>query len=353
MNTQQIIETNNLALQWSNYQQQHPKIRIREAAVNLGISEAELVAVRCGNENIRLRTEFGDILKALKKLGKLLAVTRNDFIVHEIRGQYLQMQLRGNVGMFFPPGLDTRFFFDSWQSVFAVNEGGQFSIQFFDRYGIAAHKVYMTQQTPLKIFHQLVKDFQSNLQSTTELVEPLPVKVKAAALDAEELHDKWAAMRDVQEASRLIKTLAAGDNQQVYRALGGQYACPLQVNIVEQLFETLAQKKMDLMILVMGRAAVQSYAGKIHQILRAGPWFTILDAEFNLHIKSDGIASVWLVRKPTDDGWITSLDIFDQQGNELMVICDNRSRCRPEKTVWTDTLLEVAVHFHLRRGAES
>lgn len=347
MNEAAIKNQQNIYNIWNRFQQKNPKIRIRDAARELGVSEAQLVAAKCGESNIRLNNDFDAIFSDLESFGELLAITRNDSVVHETRGEYLSMRKHGNVGLFFKPGLDTRFFFDNWSFVFAVNENERFSIQFFDRHGFAAHKIYMTGQSDLNRYHALVEKYRAESQPTHLNVEPISTKMTAPTLDSEQLRKDWSSMKDVHEASRIIHSTGRGDHQAVYRALGLKYACPLKPECIENLLLTFAERQIEIMIFVMGQSAVQSYAGKITKTLYTGPWFNILDDKFNLHLRYDDIDTVWLTRKPSEDGWVTSLDIFDRNSKELMVICANRSRGYPEREEWTKTLLEVASSYHL------
>lgn len=332
---------------WAQFTKENPKVRIRDAAKQLGVSEAQLVATRCGETSTRLRNDYDGIFSELESFGELLAITRNDTVVHETRGEYLSMRKRGNVAMFFKPGLDTRFFFDNWSSVFAVNENERFSIQFFDRHGQAAHKIYMTEHTDLARYNRLVEKFRANDQYAQLMIDPIPSKSLPAYLDGERLRADWAAIKNVHQASTIIRSSGCGDHQSVYRELGIDYACPLKPASIENLLQTFAERQLEIMIFAMGQYAVQSYGGKITETLYTGPWFNILDEKFNLHLRYDDIDAVWLIRKPSDDGWITSLDVFDKEGRELMVICANRSRGYPEREEWTKTLLKVASSFHL------
>ena len=45
-----------------------------------------------------------------------------------------------------------------------------------------------------------------------------------------------------------------------------------------------------------------------------GPWLNILDPGFNLHLNQNSVESIWAVEKPTSDGTVTSLEIYDQSG---------------------------------------
>lgn len=54
---------------------------------------------------------------------------------------------------------------------------------------------------------------------------------------------------------------------------------------------------------------------KVSTIKMMGPWLNVLDEAFNLHLRTDLVASTWLVTKPTKQrGPVTSLELFDARG---------------------------------------
>lgn len=54
--------------------------------------------------------------------------------------------------------------------------------------------------------------------------------------------------------------------------------------------------------------------------MRGMAWLNVLDPGFSLHLREDRIAQAWVVEKPTDDGIVTSLELFDDAGG-LMAMC--------------------------------
>jgi len=40
-------------------------------------------------------------------------------------------------------------------------------------------------------------------------------------------------------------------------------------------------------------------------------WLNVLDPDFNLHVRVDLIHSSWIVRKPTSEGIVTSLETYN------------------------------------------
>jgi putative hemin transport protein len=65
-----------------------------------------------------------------------------------------------------------------------------------------------------------------------------------------------------------------------------------------------------------------------------GPWFNVLDDSFNLHLREDRIASAFVVWKPTDDGVVTSLELFDAEGELIASLFGKRKPGQPEDEAW-------------------
>ena len=112
--------------------------RAREAAKQLYISEAEYVALSCGESVYALDCEFlVALIKQLHQIGEVMALTRNDAIVFEHHGVYSDPVIKQNYVIINKPDLDLRLKISDWQYAFAVDEGGRQSFQFFDMDGLA------------------------------------------------------------------------------------------------------------------------------------------------------------------------------------------------------------------------
>ena len=66
--------TTQLETRWKELLSRDPRLRIRNAAARLGVSEAELLATRCGETVRRLRPEIREILQELPSLGRVMAL---------------------------------------------------------------------------------------------------------------------------------------------------------------------------------------------------------------------------------------------------------------------------------------
>ncbi|SUX54696.1 ChuX/HutX family heme-like substrate-binding protein [Chromobacterium vaccinii] len=145
---------------WDRYQAlkaSQPKLRARDAAVALGVSECELVAA--DPAATPLQPEWQAILAALAPLGRVMALTRNHACVHETKGDYANVEFNGKVGLAINPVIDLRIFLFHWRHGFAVRSetprGVQRSLQFFDRHGEAVHKVYLTADSDVAAYEEL------------------------------------------------------------------------------------------------------------------------------------------------------------------------------------------------------
>ena len=68
----------------------------------------------------------------------------------------------------------------------------------------------------------------------------------------------------------------------------------------------------------------------------------MLDPTFNLHLREDAIASAWVVRKPTRDGDVTSLELFDKDGF-CFTLFGLRKPGKPELEAWRAVLSGIAT----------
>ena len=150
MNTtiKDILEGNNLKERWDQLKAENPKLRTKNAADELGVSEAELVASICDGETvIQLTEDWEGIITEVETLGEVMALTRNESAVHEKNGTYQNISFEGHAGLVLDENIDLRVFHKRWGFGFAVPvenpRGTLYSLQFFDKTGTAVHKIYL------------------------------------------------------------------------------------------------------------------------------------------------------------------------------------------------------------------
>jgi putative hemin transport protein len=95
------------------------------------------------------------------------------------------------------------------------------------------------------------------------------------------------------------------------------------------------------MVFVGNRGAIQIHTGPVKKLVEHGTWYNVLDPKFNLHINETKIASTWVTKKPTDDGIITALELFDADGEIIATLFGKRKPGIPELELWREIISEV------------
>lgn len=321
---------------------EQPKLRMRERAERLGASEAELVAAGCGVESVELGADSMQALfRGLGALGEVMALSRNDWSVHERHGAYLDIQAEGPVGLVLGPDIDLRVFFGCWRFAYAVTENGRQSLQFFDQSGEAVHKVYRTEATDGAAWDAYVAR-HARPQKTPPRVEPAPPADGAdEAADPAGLRAHWLAMQDTHEFFPMLRKFKV-TRLGALRAGGADLAQQVPGEVIEQVLQSAAASGLSIMCFVGNRGMVQIHTGPVHKLVRTGRWFNVLDLKFNLHLDTEAITSCWVVNKPTSDGWVTSLEGY--AGDELVVqFFGERKPGKPELPDWRRLMLDLCA----------
>lgn len=323
--------------------------RHRDIAKILLISEAQLLAAHCGpippEEDITLRVtrlnqKWAAQVSSFESLGPVMALTRNASCVHEKIGLYAPVSQAGEIGLVVGSAIDLRLFYKEWHFGFAVIEqtarGVQHSLQFFDRSGHAVHKIFIRPESSLSAFLEIKERFSASIQSPQ-------IAVHARSLTKPELSDQdvdvmglrqdWQGMRDTHDFFLILKKFNVS-RLQAFRLIGEYYAQAVRPGECRRTISLAAEKKFPIMVFVSNPGVIQIHSGLVSNISVTQGWLNVLDPDFNLHLRQDQIASAWVVRKPTVDGLVTSLELFDHTGELILMLFGHRKPGIPENIQW-------------------
>jgi putative hemin transport protein len=339
--------TTSIKEQWEALKVSSPKLRIRDAAKELGVSEAELVNTSVGENNILLNTDFKELLKETNTLGYAMALTRNDHCVHERKGVYTKVGFNGPVGLVVTPDIDLRLFMNQWFFGFAVNENDRLSLQFFGEDGSAVHKIYLTDKSDAEAYHQLVAKYKAE-----EQIQQLNVKPARATapekpdneVDVETFKAAWLALQDTHDFHGLLRQHGLSRTQALRLAPKG-HAIQISLESLKNILTSASETSLPVMVFTGSAGCIQIHTGEIKKLVQTGPWFNVLDPEFNMHLREDGIDTIWLVKKPTADGLVHSLEVFDSVGNTIVQFFGKRKPGIPEDENWRTVLNNLAAAF--------
>lgn len=316
-------------------------LRIRDAAQKLGVSEAQLLATGVGAHVVRLAGDLRDLMMRMGELGHVMALTRNEAAVHEKDGAYTNISHGDRIGLVLGDTIDLRLFYDKWAFAYAVEENlgaeTRRSFQFFDACGDAIHKVFLREAADPFAFEALRDAWAAPMQIPGETVLPRPAgstpERPDIEIDVDALRTGWRAMSDTHQFFGLLKKHKLSRTQ-AFRLAGEEFAVPLLTNTPARVLQAAAATGQDIMVFVGNPGCIQIHTGPVKRIERMGPWINVLDPGFNLHLREDLVSQVWLVKKPTADGFVTSIELFDARGEFIAYFFGKRKPGIPETTGW-------------------
>ena len=339
------LANSDLAARWNALRGEKPALRIRDAAATLGVSEAELVALGVGRTATPLKADWRGILNDMPEVGRVMCLTRNEHCVHERHGRFEGVDVKGPHGIVLGPDIDLRLFLGSWKHGFAVREplkqGERLSLQFFDGAGDAVHKIYATEETDRPAFDALIARYTATPDDMKIVARTADaIDRPDAEIDVEGLRTAWLAMKDTHEFFGMLGKFKVG-RVQALRLVGEDLARELPVRALRAAFEAAAADGTPIMVFVGSHGCIQIHTGPVKRLVEAHGWFNVLDPDFNLHLREAGIARVFSVRKPTEDGIVTSIEAFDAHKRNILLMFGARKPGAPELEAWRAIVARV------------
>ncbi|KEA54317.1 hemin transporter [Mangrovibacter sp. MFB070] len=318
----------------------HPHKHACELAAQMAISEAELLFCRLGQDTVQLRPDFTALLHGLSRVGEIKNITRNPYAIHKQIGGYDNLRLGQHGIVLNPRALDLRLFPAQWHCAFAVAEqtslGLRQSIQIFDNQGDAVLSAFTTENTNLTAWNELINE--CSLRKHRELdLRAYPVPLHTDAVDGQALEREWRAMTDVHQFFGLLKNHEVS-RLQAFRAVGSDLACQVDNDAVQHILAQAEKAQNELMIFVANRGCVQIFTGPIDKVAVVNQQLCVENPAFSLQLAMDNIAETWVTRKPTRDGFVTSLELFAADGSQIAQLYGQRSEGAPEQLTWREQI---------------
>ena len=355
-------DTAALGQRWAELRREQPRLMTRDAARQLGVSEAQLLATTAGATATRLRD--GDeaarsMMRRVLDFGPILAVSRNEHAVIEATGvprrNPLSDEMKKSTGDpekdrerarrrrnfiegYMGGPIDLRFGFDRWRTAFAVVQPGRdgkisHSLQFFDEQGDATLKVFLRNDDGVAAFDRLVADFRHPQQQAAVQVAPTPApkpEKPDAAIDVKELQLAWSEMTDPNQFGRLVFEFGVTREQALRLAPPGTARRLAPRSSVRALLEGAAAQRIPLVINVANRGITQMFTGRIDKVAASGEWFNVLDPDFNLHLRDQAYARAWLVER----AGVQAVEVYDDSGSLAVTFVCERERDQPQPAAW-------------------
>ncbi|ADU36278.1 hemin-degrading factor [Variovorax paradoxus] len=336
-------------------------MRHKDAAAAMGLSEGAAIAAHIGAHDkvlhaTLLKGPWVELLQALELCGPVLALTRNETTVHEKTGVYEKVSGSEAMGLALGEAIDLRLFFSRWHAGFAVSEAAanagvppSLSLQFFNANGVAVHKIFVREATDREAFQSVIDTYTAP-DAPDAPVQFVPAEPKAAprddsAIDAGGLSEAWRGMQDTHEFFGLLNKFGV-ERQQSFRLTEGEFTQRAETSAVRELLQEATFDGTPIMVFVGSPGCIQIHSGPVVRVepmeIRGMLWLNVLDPDFNLHLREDRIASVWIVEKPTSDGVVTSVEAFDGEGELMAIFFGARKPGVPERGEWRQIVRKLS-----------
>ena len=334
---------------WQKIKDNSPGIRIREAAKQLDVSEAVLLATTIGENCIRLEGNWKKFLKRLPELGRVMSLTRNNSCILEHKGSFEAVKTFGKndhaMATVIGP-IETRVFFKNWHVAFAVKQEKRgrelISLQVFDKAGDAITKIYLQESSDFGAYENIVNDFRAENQHPEQPVWEIEPKQYKKNIDEEAFLKAWGKLRDTHDFFGLLNDFSLHRHHALVIA-EGEFTYRIALSSTIQLLQEASRLRIPIMIFAGNRGNLQIHQDRVRTIrlLDRGhggdeKWLNVLDPDFNLHMRQDQVKSVWVVKKPTNDGFVTSVEVFDGRKDLIVQFFGLRKPGSTELTTWRE-----------------
>jgi len=329
---------------WLTQPEKFAGLRQIEIAQALGVSEGEWVDACRGHESQRLEDDPKSFLQDLPKLGDVMALTRNPSAVHEKTGSFDHIEFfdRMHMAQVANHEIDLRIFLNHWHRLYAVtvlkNGQPQHSLQVFDSTGTAVLKIFMRPETRVQAWQEFVAA-RINRDPHPFHTESIPAPSYAApdTVNLQEFRLAWDQLKDTHEFFALLRRFQI-NRIDALRIAGGHRTQSVDPAGLADFLKTAASRKAPIMVFVANRGCIQIHTGPVEKVVCFKQWLNVLDERFNLHLREDHIAEAWIVRKPTLDGVVTSLELYNSDGQEIAMLFGERKPGQKERKDWRDLI---------------
>jgi putative hemin transport protein len=337
------MELTSLRESYEALKAQNPHLYMRDAAAQLGVSEMALLTLDLGPQVVRLRPEWPALLEALSHQGSLMGLSRNEWAVIENTGPYPKPTFEGPVAVFHEaaPALDLRCYLHNWAYAFAVQtqKGPRklYSLQFFTAWGESIHKAYLTSEGAEATWQALTEAFCHPEQSLPlEHIAPAPPSpAHQPPMHPSAFLEAWGRMVDPHDFFSLLRQHRLSRLAAV-RAAEGQYSWSLSPAQWEYFLHWVQTTQTPVMFFVGNAGIHQIYTGPVTSVTYERGWHNFHGPNLTLHLNPAGLGHLYLVKKPTKEGEIYSLEVFSPQGEEVLWVFGARKPGTSVPPAWLE-----------------
>ena len=187
-----------------------------------------------------------------------------------------------------------------------------------------------------------MNDFRAENQHPEQPVWEIEPKQYKKNIDEEAFLKAWGKLRDTHDFFGLLNDFSLHRHHALVIA-EGEFTYRIALSSTIQLLQEASRLRIPIMIFAGNRGNLQIHQDRVRTIrlLDRGhggdeKWLNVLDPDFNLHMRQDQVKSVWVVKKPTNDGFVTSVEVFDGRKDLIVQFFGLRKPGSTELTTWRE-----------------
>lgn len=329
-----------LASRWAALRDARPLVEPRDAAAQLGVSEAELVATELGRTAVQLAPAPASLLHALVEVGTCRAITRNDVARCDVRGIYSGIEIDAHAGTVTGDRIDLRLLVDHWATVLALDEphparagARRRSIRVFDRFGDSVHDIVLEPDGDAANWDAIVATRTVEVPLATTARPGPRVEKPDATVERDILHADLDAISDTHELFEVLATHGISRTQAL-RLAGESRARAVRNDSIEHVLFDAAETGAEIAMSVGNRGCVQVFTGEVGRVSRRGACLEIGGPDLAFQLRVDRVYSTWVVAKATRLGTMHALELYDGSGEPIAIV----HRPTADPGAWRHTL---------------
>lgn len=284
----------------------------------------------------------------LEGLGKVKCITRNSgaiciqegFLKNQYLNGYREINISAEAGLILNPGaLDLRIFFKHWVHVFFIEQFRhnqiQKSFQFFSSDGTAMCKIYLTEDSCPENLNVILNKYNSKNQTPVFFKKENNIKnvtAVTAETNPKEIDLAWRKMKEVHDFYLLMRKYNL-ERQAIFDMVGDDLAYKVDKDSLYKILSLGKDKGESLAVFIANKGCVQIYTGKIKLLFEKDGWLNFSNEGVRIHVTKE-ISECWVVRKPSEFGFVTSLEVFNLDGEQVIQVYGQRDEGEPERESW-------------------
>ena len=284
---------------------------------------------------IALRPDFITFFERLPNLGETETLVTNSTVCYRQTGQYSPARWQKTTGLVLNQrAIDQRLFSADWQSLFAIHSEANMALQIFDNQGLPVMVIRPTALTNLVEWQKLIADFRwSDPKAPQNQAKESIEYTQATPQLAQDVELQWRAMTDVHQFFGLLRQHNLS-RQLAFRLVPDDLACQVDNLAVVSLLEQVCNDGNEIMVFVTNTGCIQIFTGSVQQVSVQHGSLSIVAEKSAININLDKINESWLTRKPSGDGHVTSLELFNAKGQQIAQLYGQRTEGNTEQSTW-------------------